>query len=125
MLTTEFPFELPIGWLDPDGQPHRSGVMRLATAADEIAPLRDPRVQANPGYLLILLLSRVVTQLDGVSSVNPKIIETLYAADLAFLQNMYRRINMSGSNHVRTTCPHCAGEFNVELSNLGESGATL
>lgn len=124
MLQTEFPFRLPLGYVDADGTLHRDGVMRLATAADEILPLRDPRVQANEGYLLILLLSRVITRLGTLPAVNPKIIEGLYAADLGWLQDLYRRVNSSGTNRVRTQCPHCDQPFEVELTTSGESGAT-
>ena len=93
MLRTEHEFVLPQGFLDSEGDLHREGVMRLATAADEIIPLKDPRVQKNPAYLVIILLSRVVTRLGSVSSINPSIIEGLFVADLAFLQDLYNRIN--------------------------------
>jgi hypothetical protein len=124
MLQTEFPFRLPLGYVDAKGDLQRDGVMRLATAFDEIAPLKDPRVQSNAGYLLIVLLSRVVTRLGSIEVMNPKIIEGLFAGDLAFLQDMYQRVNATGGNRVRTQCPHCTEAFEVELSNLGESGAT-
>jgi hypothetical protein len=124
MLQTEFPFRLPLGFVDAEGTLHRDGVMRLATAADEITPLKDPRVQANEGYLLILLLARVVTRLGTLPSVNPKVVEGLYAADLAWLQDLYRRVNGSGSSRIRTQCPHCDKPFEVELATSGESGAT-
>ena len=124
MLQTEFPFTLPMGFLDAQGELQREGVMRLATAADEIAPLRDPRVQANPGYLLVVLLSRVVTRLGAIETINPKVIEGLFAGDLAFLQDMYRLVNTTGRNRVRTSCPHCSQDFDVELTSMGESGAT-
>lgn len=120
MLQTEYPFTLPQGYLDSDGDLHREGVMRLATAYDEIAPLKDPRVQSNPGYLVIILLSRVITRLEGVSPINPKVIEGLFAADLAYLQEMYQRINSAGGNRVAVTCPHCEQDFEVELSSPGE-----
>lgn len=120
MLQTEYPFTLPQGYLDSDGDLHREGVMRLATAYDEIAPLKDPRVQSNPGYLVIILLSRVITRLDGVSPINPKVIEGLFAADLAYLQEMYQRINSPGGNRVAVTCPHCEQNFEVDLSSPGE-----
>src|SRR5262245_3029819 len=90
---TEFPFTLPRGYVGSDGVVHREGVMRLSTAFDEIAPLKDPRVQANPGYLLIILLSRVVTRLGTLEYINPKVIEGLLSGDLLFLQDLYRRIN--------------------------------
>jgi len=124
MLQTEFPFTLPLGYADPDGNLHREGTMRLATAFDEIAPLKDPRVQSNPAYLLVILLSRVVTKLGTVPQLNPKLIESLYAADLAFLQDLYGRINSHGHNRVRALCPHCEQPFELELDSLGGSGAT-
>jgi len=124
MLQTEFPFTLPMGYVDPDGNLHKEGVMRLATAFDEIAPLKDPRVHNNPAYLLIILLSRVITRLGTLEQINPKVIEGLFAADLAYLQNLYRRLNDSGANRVHTQCPYCEKEFELELSDLGGSGAT-
>jgi hypothetical protein len=93
MIQTEYEFTLPIGYQDEEGTLHREGTMRLATAADEILPLRDPRVQANEAYLIVILLSRVVTRLGLVSQVNPKVVENLYAADLAYLQDLYNRVN--------------------------------
>lgn len=124
MLQTEHPFTLPLGYVDAEGNLHKEGVMRLATAFDEIAPLKDPRVQSNPGYLLLILLSRVITKLGTLEHLNPKVIEGLYAADLAYLQELYGRINSSGHNRVRTRCPHCDQPFEVELDHLGGSGAT-
>jgi hypothetical protein len=119
MLQTEFPFTLPLGYVDADGRAHRDGRMRLATAQDEIAPLRDPRVQVNPGYLVIILLSRVITQLGEVEHVNPKVIEGLFAGDLAYLQDLYRRLNEHGHSRLAVTCPHCQGDFEVETSSVG------
>lgn len=124
MLQTEFPFTLPLGYVDGEGTLHREGVMRLATAFDEIAPLKDPRVQSNPAYLLVILLSRVVTRLGTLTQVNPKVIEGLFAADLAFLQDLYQRVNEYGTRRVQTQCPHCEQPFEVELDGPGESGAT-
>jgi len=124
MLQTEYAFTLPKGYVDPEGNLHRDGTMRLATAFDEIAPLKDPRVQSNPAYLLVILLSRVVTRLGTLEQLNPRLIESLYAADLAHLQALYGRINGSGHNRVRTQCPHCDKPFEVELEALGECGAT-
>lgn len=124
MLQTDFTFSLPIGYVDVDGVMHKEGRMRLATAFDEIAPLRDPRVQNNPAYLLVILLSRVIVKLGSLEHINPKTIEGLYAADLAYLQELYRRINENGHNRVQTRCPHCEQNFEVELSSLGGSGAT-
>jgi len=124
MFQTEFPFTLPRGYIDADGNLHREGVMRLGTAYDEIAPLKDPRVQSNPGYLLVILLSRVVTKLGTLEHINPKTVEGLYAGDLAFLQDMYQRVNEHGQDQVRTQCPHCDKPFIVELGAAGGSGAT-
>jgi hypothetical protein len=119
MLQTEFPFTLPYGYVDPDGALHREGIMRMATAADEIAPLKDRRVQSNPGYLVIILLSRVITKLGEVEQITPKVVENLFAGDLAYLQEMYQRINGTGHNRVTVACPHCEGVFEVELDSQG------
>jgi hypothetical protein len=119
MLQTEFSFTLPIGYLDGDGNLHREGVMRLATALDEIAPLKDSRVRSNQAYLLMILLSRVVTKLGTLEYINPKVIEGLFAGDLAYLQDLYCRINQNGHDRVRTQCPHCEKEFEVELTSMG------
>ena len=124
MLQTEFQFQLPLGYVDAEGTLHREGTMRLATAFDEIAPLKDPRVQSNPGYLLIILLARVVTRLGTLEHINPKVIEGLYAGDLAYLQDLYRRVNENGHDHVLTQCPHCEKAFSVEVRQPGGSGAT-
>jgi hypothetical protein len=116
----EFPFMLPHGLVDPQGNVHREGAMRMATAYDEIAPLSDPRVRNNPGYLVIILLSRVITRLGSLDFMNPKMIENLYSADLAFLQDFYQRINQNGHSRIQVACPHCSGEFEVEVGELGE-----
>jgi hypothetical protein len=117
----EFPFELPLGFRDTEGTVHRSGVMRMSTAYDEIAPLKDARVQSNPGYLVIILLSRVITKLGTLEHINPKLVENLMSADLMFLQDLYRRINETGHSRLAVTCPHCQGDFEVEASPVGES----
>jgi hypothetical protein len=119
MLQTEFAFTLPCGFVDGQGDLQRQGTMRLATAYDEIAPLRDPRVQSNPGYLVIILLARVVTRLGSLPAVNPAVIEGLFAADLAFLQELYRRVNENGTSRIAVQCPHCTGDFEVETAGLG------
>jgi hypothetical protein len=119
MLETEFPFTLPRGYVDGDGNLHREGVMRLATAQDEVLPLKDPRVQANPGYLVIILLARVVTRLGDLPDVNPKVVEGLFTADLAHLEDLYRSINENGHTRVAVTCPHCDESFEVEMSGVG------
>jgi hypothetical protein len=124
MLQTEVPFTLPLGYVDPEGTMHKEGVMRLATAFDEIAPLKDPRVQSNPAYLLVILLARVIKKLGTLEHINPKVIEGLFAGDLAYLQDLYTRLNENGHGRVRTQCPHCEKEFDVELAPAGGSGAT-
>jgi hypothetical protein len=111
-LETEYEFTLPRGYVDGDGDIHKKGVMRLATAADEIAPYKDPRVQANPAYLTVILLSRVTT-LDGVE-VNTRVVEALFASDLSHLQGLYNRINSNGEHPPLVTCPHCDHRFRVE-----------
>src|ERR1700757_2108950 len=93
MFQTEYEFNLPMGLLDASGTLHRDGVMRLATAADEILPLKDPRVQANQAFLVIILFSRVITRLGSLDVINPRVIEGLFSADLLFLQEFYNRIN--------------------------------
>ena len=92
-FATEFEFVLPRGYVDSAGELHRNGTMRLATAADEILPQKDPRVQGNPAYLVVILLARVLTRLGTIETINPKVIEGLFAADLAYLQDFYNRIN--------------------------------
>ena len=124
MLQTEFPFTLPRGYVDSEGNLYTEGAMRLATAFDEIAPLKDPRVISNPGYLLIILLARVITRLGTLDHINPKVIEGLFAADIAYLQDLYTRINGTGHTRVRAQCPHCQQQFEVELNPSGEVGAT-
>jgi hypothetical protein len=121
MFQTEFEFTLPMGYVDQSGTLHRHGLMRLATAADEILPLKDPRVQTNEAYLILILLSRVITKLGAVTSINPKIIEGLYAADLAYLQDFYNRINRDGKSSVDALCPKCAHQFEVALDAVGGS----
>ena len=120
MPQTEFPFTLPQGYIDSEGNVHQEGVMRLATAYDEIAPLRDPRVQANPGYLVIILLSRVIVRLGTLPQLNPKMIEGFFSADLVHLQDLYQRIILNAITRFSVTCPHCQGDFEVETSPLGE-----
>ncbi len=120
MLQTEFNFNLPFGYVDPEGNVHKKGVMRLATARDEIQPMRDPRCTSNPSYLVIILLSRVITRLGAVEPINPKVIEELFAADLAFLQSFYRQINEEGTSQIKTVCPKCGQEHAVEMVASGE-----
>src|ERR1051326_2733974 len=72
VFRTEFDFTLPCGYLDPEGTLHREVTLRRATAADEILPLKDPRVQGNSAYLIVILLSRVLTRLGSVDPITPK-----------------------------------------------------
>ena len=120
MLQTEFEFTLPRGYVNTDGSLHKTGVMRLATAADEILPLRDPRVKGNQAYLLVILLSRVITRLGNLPEVNTKVIEGLFSADLAYLQSFYHQINENGHTLVEATCPDCKKTFGVDITLQGE-----
>jgi hypothetical protein len=122
-LRTEFAFELPRGYVDESGTVHRTGTMRLATARDEVMPLRDPRVRDNEAYLTVLLLARVVTEIGTISPVSPAVIEGLFASDLAFLQDLYRRVNQEGHTRAAVECPVCKHEFAVDVTGdrLGES----
>jgi len=117
-METEFEFELPKGYVDKNGDVHKRGTMRLATAADEILPMRDPRVQQNAGYLTIILLSRVITKLGTLSTINTHVIEGLFTMDLAYLQDLYQRINMSDMPTYQVVCPHCNQQIEVPLDFL-------
>lgn len=117
---TEFDFVLPRGYVDAEGNVHREGSMRLATARDEIAPLNDLRVQRNRAYLIIVLLSRVISRLGTLDQVDANVIENLYAGDLRFLEELYNRINEDDAM-VEITCPECGGHFRKEFGRLGES----
>lgn len=121
VFQTEFEFTLPCGFVDDEGTLHRDGVMRRATAADEILPLRDPRVVKNPAYLAVILLSRVVTRLGGLPTINPKVIESLYATDMAFLQDLYNRSNRFDDHSQAVVCPECKHEFRAEVAVAGGS----
>ena len=119
---TEFSFTLPKGYVDQHGEVHREGVMRLATAKDEIAPLQDFRVQANRAYLVIILLSRVIVKRGTAKMVNPSVIESLFSSDLAYLQDFYRKVNEEGTSMIPTQCPSCGHEYEVDMgAPLGES----
>jgi hypothetical protein len=117
-LRTEFDFELPRGYLDPQGRLHKTGTMRLATARDELLPLHDDRVRENPAYLTVVLLSRVITRLGTIEGedVRSTVIENLFASDLAFLQDLYRRVNTEGHTKAAVTCPACKERFTVDLA---------
>jgi hypothetical protein len=115
-LRTEFDFELPRGYVDARGNTHRSGTMRLATARDELVPLRDDRVRENPAYLTVVLLARVITRLGSLDDIHAGVVEDFFASDLAFLQDFYRRINSEGHTMASVTCPECRHEFTVDLA---------
>lgn len=118
---TEVNFELPKGYVDKNGEIHKRGVMRLATAADEIMPLKDPRVKSNPGYLSIMLLSRVITKLGTLEKIDTDVIEQLFTPDIAYLQELYQSINAIEPIYIKETCPHCKHEITIEVPSLGES----
>ncbi len=120
-MDSGFQFTLPRGYVDNDGVKHREGTMRLASAMDEVAPLKDPRVQSNPGYLSVILLSRVVTSLGKLPQIYPRVIEELPVADFAYLQDMYRRVNEHGHNRVAIACPECGHKFDAEVQPSGET----
>lgn len=111
---TEYEFTLPKGYVDEEGNLHKKGIMRLATAADEILPMKDTRVQSNPAYLTVILLSRVITKLGDMQGINTKIVENLFASDLSYLQEFYGRINANGTGKIETICPKCEQQFEVE-----------
>ncbi len=115
-MQTVFDFTLPRGYVDGNGEVHKNGRMRLATAVDEISATRDPRVLSNPSYLTIVVLSKVVTELEGIPIISPNIIERLFTADLAFLQDMYQRINDVEPPVMKVVCPHCGEEMDVPLN---------
>jgi len=121
MFQTERAFTLPLGYVDDDGTLHRDGVMRLATAADEIHPLRDARVRQNEAYLIVIILSRVIVSLGTVPQVTPKVVEGLYAADLAYLQQLYNSVNLHGEAAAETSCPQCEHRFAAAVNGSGGS----
>ena len=122
-LRTEYPFTLPRGYVDEHGVVHREGVMRLATARDEITTQADQRARANPAYLTVLLLARTVTKLGSTAEVDHFVIENLFASDLAFLQDLYRRINAEGHTEVGVACPHCGKDFTVDVAGDAPGGS--
>jgi PHP family Zn ribbon phosphoesterase len=119
-LQTEYEFNLPKGYVDESGSLHRKGTMRLAAAADEILPMKDPRVKTNPAYLSIIVLARVISKLGELKDVSPGVIEKLFIGDLTFLQELYRRVNGDGNVMLNLKCPHCGGAFKESLPNPGE-----
>ncbi len=117
-MRTEYAFTLPKGYVDADGGVHREGTMRLATARDEIEPLRDVEVRQNEAYLTVLLLSRTVTRLGELEEITPEVVEGLYASDFDHLQRLYERINTDGEAVGAVTCPHCSTPFEVDLAEI-------
>ncbi len=116
---TEFPFTLPRGYLDASGLVHQTGRMRLATARDEIEAYHDPRCQNNEAYLPVVLFSRVVTQLGNLPAITPQVIEGLFASDMAYLEDLYERINSPGRVTLEVACPQCGSPFQVLVAPLG------
>ena len=118
---TEFEFVLPRGLLDDEGTIHRQGAMRLATAGDELAMLKDRRVGDEPAYRSLILLARTIVRLGQFSAVTPELLENLFTQDLAYLREVYNRINQQGSLHVPTECPQCRYAYGIDLALAGES----
>ncbi|BBM87992.1 phage tail assembly protein [Candidatus Uabimicrobium amorphum] len=119
-IATQFEFSLPMGYVDSQGVVHKNGIMRLATAADEIFPTKDAKVKSNPSYLPIALLSRVIVRLGSIEEINTDIIENLFTKDFAYLQDLYNRLNEHGEDAFRTKCPNCNARIKVEVPSLGE-----
>ena len=117
-MRTEIPFTLPRGLDDSAGEVHREGMMRLATARDEIEPLRDPEVRRNEAYLSVLLLARTVTRIGDITEITPEVIEELFAADFDHLQRLYERVNTDGEAVGVVSCPECAHDFEVDLTEI-------
>ena len=117
----EFDFVLPKGYIDERGTVHREGTIRMATAMDEITPLRDPRVRSNEAYLVVVLLSQVIIRLGTLPRLTPEIVEKFFAADIAYLQNLYREINEVEPQRMQVVCPNCGHEHEVDIPLLGES----
>jgi hypothetical protein len=117
-MQTEIEFTLPRGYVDESGEVHRVGTMRLATARDEIEPLREVDVRQNAAYLTVLLLARTVTRIGGIADVTPSLVENLYAADFDHLQRLYERINSDGEAVGVVSCPECAHRFEVDLTEI-------
>jgi len=120
MLPTTFEFKLPKGWMDQQGEVHRTGEMRLATAIDEIEVQRDVRSQQNPPYSMLIMLARVITQLGPYTSLTPEQLEGLFTPDIAYLRKFYEQVNQEGIPQLGVACPKCAHAFQVELSAAGK-----
>jgi hypothetical protein len=115
-LRTEFPFTLPRGYVDEDGRLHRDGALRLATAKDELTAQSEPLVRQNPSYLTIYLIMRTVSRLGSLPAVDRFVVEHMFASDLAFLQDLYRRVNQLGHTEGEVTCPECRHQFLVDVA---------
>ncbi len=118
MFKTEYEFTLPKGYVDKNGKLHKKGVMRLATAKDEIAPLQDYKVKNNEAYMIIILLSRVISKIGEVEHIDTGVIEKLFSSDLDFLQKFYQKINSSDSTEVAIKCPHCESEITLPIDEV-------
>lgn len=116
---TEYEFTLPKGYVDAQGVVHREGVMRLATAGDEILPLKDPRVQQNAGYLSVILLARVITKLGTLASVDTNVVEGLFTIDLSYLQDLYEKINSMETPKYEGICPECGARIEIPINFMG------
>jgi hypothetical protein len=119
-LSTEFPFTLPRGLVDEQQRVHRQGVMRLATARDELTAQQHPGSQANPAYGFLVMLSEVILRLGNLANLTTSQLETLTIRDIAYLREFYNRLNQQGNTDIPTQCPHCQTEFAVELQLSGE-----
>jgi hypothetical protein len=117
-MQTEIAFTLPRGYVDERGTVHNEGTMRLATARDEIEPLREVNVRENQAYLSILLLARTITRIGGITDVTPGLVESLYAADFDHLQRLYERVNSNGEAVGVVSCPACSHSFEVDLTEI-------
>jgi phage FluMu protein gp41 len=122
MFKTEYEFTLPRGFIDKEGNLHKRGVMRLATAKDEIAPLQDHRVRSNQAYMIIILLSRVITKLGDLKAVDSRTIENLFSVDLDYLQKFYQKINDAELEDLHIRCPHCNETFDIPFDEVLPSG---
>jgi hypothetical protein len=117
-LRTEIEFTLPRGYVDANGNLHREGTMRLATARDEIEPLREVDVRQNQAYLSVLLLARTITRIGEVTEITPEMVESMFAADFDHLQRLYERINSDGEAVGVVSCPACAHRFEIDLTEI-------
>jgi len=122
MFKTEYEFTLPRGFIDKEGNLHKKGIMRLATAKDEIAPLQDHRVRSNQAYMIIILLSRVITKLGDLNSVDSRVVEQFFSVDLDYLQRFYQKINEAENTDLTLKCPHCSEDISIPFDEVLPSG---